>query len=186
LDIKDKVASIIGNASTIENKAKAIYDWICDNIVYDTTKQIFDAETCWKTGRGVCQAYSELFCYMAESVGLVVDIIVGKTQNPEGEILESKHAWVFVYTHAYDGIFIDPTWGAGFVDGSRFVKSDDNSPWFNVSPYWMIFSHFPDKEYWAKLDIKITEDQFKNLPYLLPEKGIDGKDALFEGISKIQ
>ena len=186
LDIKDKVASIIGNANTIEDKAKAIYDWICDNIVYDTTKQIYDAETCLKTGRGVCQAYSELFCYMAESVGLVVDIIAGKTKKADGGISEDKHAWVFVYTHAYDGILVDPTWGAGSVDGSRFVKSNDNSRWFNVSPYWMIFSHFPDKEHWAKLDIKITEDQFKNLPYLLPEKGIDGKDALFEGISKIQ
>jgi transglutaminase/protease-like cytokinesis protein 3 len=177
------VLSIVNQAKTIEEKAKVIYDWICDNIAYDTTKQIHDAEICWTTKRGVCQAYSELFCYMAEAVGLTADIIVGKTKNPKGEISTDKHAWVFVYTDGYDGIIIDPTWGAGGVDGVKFVKKEDNSMWFNVSPYWMIFSHFPDNPNWTKLDIDITEEQFKQLPYINPSNEKDGKDTLFESLS---
>lgn len=182
-DIRMDVLSIVDQAKTIEEKAKVIYDWICDNIAYDTTKQIHDAETCWTTKRGVCQAYSELFCYMAEAVGLTADIIVGKTKNPKGEISTDKHAWVFVYTDGYDGIIIDPTWGAGGVDGVKFVKKGDNSMWFNVSPYWMIFSHFPDNPNWTKLDIDITEEQFKQLPYVNPSNETDGKDTLFESLS---
>lgn len=184
-DIKSEVANIVVDSNTIDEKARAIYDWICDNIAYDTTKQIHDAETCWNTRRGVCQAYCELFCYMAEAVGLTADIITGKTKNHEGKISSDKHAWIFVYTKAYDGILIDPTWGAGAIDEMKFVKSDDNSTWFNVSPYWMIYSHFPDKPYWTKLEIQITEDQFKKLPYTNPIDGNDGKNYLFESISKI-
>lgn len=182
-DITTEVATIIGDADTVVDKARAIYNWICDNIVYDTTKQIHDAETCYRTKRGVCQAYCELFCSMAEVVGLTADIITGITKDAEGEVSIDKHSWVFVYTHAYDGIFIDPTWGAGSVDGVKFVKNEDNSIWFNVSPYWMIFSHFPDQQYWAKLDITITEEQFRNLPFVKMPKDTDGKDFLFECLS---
>lgn len=176
-DFKNEVVTIIGEANTVEEKAKAIYNWICDNIAYDTTKQILDAETCYKTKRGVCQAYCELFCYMAESVGLTADIISGKTKDSEGRICDN-HSWIFVYTHAYDGFFIDPTWGACDVDG--------RSTWFNVSPYWMIFSHFPEQAYWLKLDINITDEQFKKLPVVAAIDKTDGKDYLFECISKIQ
>ena len=184
-DFRNEVATIIGDANTVEDKARAIYNWICDNIAYDTTKQIHDAETCYKTRRGVCQAYCELFCYMAEAVGLTADIIFGKTKDAEGRISD-KHSWIFVYTHAYDGIFIDPTWGAGSVDDVKFVKSADNSNWFNISPYWLIFSHYPDHPYWSKLDVAITEEQFKKLPIITTNSETDGKDYFFECISKIQ
>ena len=183
-DIKTEVTKIIEAANTVEAKAKAIYEWLCDNIAYDTTKQIHDAETCYNMKRGVCQAYCELFCYMAEAAGLTADIITGITKDADGRISDEKHAWLYVYTHAYEGMLIDPTWGAGAVDGKRFVRSDDKSIWFNVSPYWMIFSHFPDKPYWSKLDIQISEEQFKGLPVvdILDEEELE--NLLFESITK--
>ena len=185
-DIKAKVTTIIedANANTVEEKARAIYNWICENISYDTTKQIHDAETCYKNRRGVCQAYCELFCYMAEATGLTAEVITGITKDAKGTISEEKHSWIYVYTHAYDGMLIDPTWGAGAVNGVKYVKSEDNSSWFNVSPYRMIFSHFPDQHYWSKLDITITEEQFKNLPLVKMSNESDMKDFLFECISK--
>ena len=57
--------------------------------------------------------------------------------------------------------------------------------WFDVSPYWMIFSHFPDQQYWTKLDLKVSEDQFKKIPYVNPTKETDGKNYLFESLSKL-
>ena len=184
-DITAEVTSIIGNAVTVEEKARAIYDWICDNIAYDTTMQIFDAETCWKTRRGVCRAYCELFCHMAEIAGLTADIVSGKIKTPDGKVAEDKHAWIFVYTHAYEGLLIDPTWGAGAICEGKFIKSNDKSMWFNVSPYWMAFSHFPDQDYWTKLDINITEGQFESLPYLVPSNDSDGNDVLVESLTKL-
>ena len=185
-DITAEVSTIIedANANTVEEKARAIYNWICENIAYDTTKQIHDAETCYNSKRGVCQAYCELFCYMAETVGLTAEVIVGITKDIEGTISEEKHSWIYVYTHAYNGMLFDPTWGAGVVNGVKYVKSEDNSTWFNVSPYRMIFSHFPDEQYWTKLDIPITEEQFKNLPFVVESNEDKCRDLLFECISK--
>lgn len=184
-DVKAEASAIVGGVESVEEKAKAIYDWICDNIAYDTTKQIHDAETCYRTRRGVCQAYSELFCYMAEAVGLTADIITGKTKSPDGKLSEDKHAWVFVYTSAYNGILIDPTWGAGAVAGVKFVKNEKSDAWFDVSPYIMIFSHYPDQQYWTKLDIRVSEEQFDKLPFVLPTDETDGKDFLFESLSNL-
>ena len=184
-DIRTEVSTIIGEANSVEEKARAIYDWICDNISYDTTKQIHDAETCYRSRRGVCQAYCELFCYMAETADITAEIITGITKDAEGKISDEKHSWIYVYTHEYDGMFIDPTWGAGSViNGVKFIKNKDNSMWFNVSPYWMIFSHFPDLPYWAKLDITVSEEQFKNLPVVKITNETDGKDFLFECLAK--
>lgn len=183
-NITAEVASIIGDASTVEAKARAIYEWICRNIAYDTTMQIIDAEACWKTRRGVCKAYAELFCHMAEVAGLTADIVTGRIKTLDGTVSEDKHAWVFVYTTSYNGLLIDPTWGAGFVSDGKFVRSTDNSMWFDVSPYWMAFSHYPDNYFWTKLDISITEEQFAALPYMAPSNDNDGKDVLFETLAE--
>ena len=142
------------------------------------------AETCYRTRMGVCQAYCELFSYMAEAVGVTAEIIIGITKDANGNVSQEKHSWIFVYTHEYDGIFIDPTWGAGAVDGVKFVRNQDNSTWFNVSPYWLIFSHFPDQPFWKKLDINISEEQFRQLP--ISNKGMNiGKEYLIECLSRL-
>ena len=122
---------------------------------------------------------------MAEAVGLTADVITGKTKNSKGEVSEDKHAWVFVYTHAYDGLLIDPTWGAGSVNNGKFVKNTDNSIWFDVYPYWMICSHYPDEQRWAKLDIEVSEEDFNKLPYTHPSNDTDGKDFFFENVSRL-
>lgn len=183
-DIHDDLIEIVGTADTINDKVKIIYDWICANIQYDTTKKINDADRCWKIRRGVCLAYCELFCYMAEKVGLSVEIIIGKAKTPQSKIADEKHAWLFVYTGAYDGIFIDPTWGAGQVENGIFKRNSDTSMWFDVSPFWMAFSHFPDDKYWTKTEIEISEEQFEKLPFKTPSKDNNGCDCLFECLAK--
>ena len=50
----------------------------------------------------------------------------------------------------------------------------------------MIFSDFPEEEHWSKLDIKISEEQFARLPFAMMSKETDGKDFLFEHLSRIQ
>ena len=120
---------------------------------------------------------------MAEAVGLTADIIFGKTKRPDGKVSDGKHAWVFVYTNAYDGILIDPTWGAGVVNGTTFIRNEQSDIWFNISPYWMIFSHYPEQPDWTKLDIDVTENQFNQIPFKYPKGDIDGKDLFFESLS---
>ena len=122
---------------------------------------------------------------MVETVGLTAEVITGISKDIEGNVSENKHAWFFLYTHAYDGMFIDPTWGAGTVNGVKYIKSEDHSTWFKVSPYWMIFSHFPDEQSWTRLDIDVTEEQFRELPIDKIQNETNGQAFLSECITQI-
>lgn len=185
IDYSKHVHEIVGFATGIEDKAKAIYQWLCNSIAYDTTYQIHDADRCWETKRGVCQAYCELFVHLAKQVGITAEIISGKSKSPDGKISDKDHAWIFVYTHGYDGIFIDPTWGAGYVQKGIFTASP-NDTWFNVDPDWLIFTHFAAEDDWnEKASTSLSFEQFEKLPYKDPQFAVTGKDKLFEEISKL-
>lgn len=175
---------IIGDAQTSEAIARRIYDWLCDNIQYDTTKSIHDADTCWRTKRGVCQAYCDLFCHIADGI-LNTEVVIGKCKTPDGRISDTLHAWLYVYIHDYKGIFIDPTWGAGGINDGRFVQGANRDIWFNVDPAWMIFSHYPEDGNLKMLDYNISEEQFKQFPILYPDSEKDALDELSHYLSKI-
>ncbi len=157
-------------------QAKAIYRWLCDNISYDTSFSIYTADRCWEQRKGVCQAYSELFYRLAEAVGMKTVIVRGDAKPSDGHI--EGHAWIFAIVEGDNtGIMIDPTWGAGSVDGSEFTRSKNDNSWFHVNPYWMIFTHFPDDERFQMLPQPIGRTQFEALPAIKPMWGEYGLDA---------
>ena len=145
-------------------KIRAIYEWICQTIEYDNTLSIHTADSCVDTRRGVCQAYCELFYRLAEAVDVNVEIISGKSKNKDGDIVDTGHAWLFAYTRENHGILLDPTWGSGTSDGICFTRSDDPWDWFDVSPEWMILSHFPDDPSYQLLDDPLSLEEFASLP----------------------
>lgn len=185
INYAEYVRDIVDLATSVEDKAKAIYHWLCNNIAYDTTYQIHDADRCWETRRGVCQAYCELFVHLAKQVGITAEIISGKSKSPDGKISDKDHAWIFVYTHGYDGIFIDPTWGAGYVQNGIFTASP-NDTWFDVDPDWLIFTHYADGADWnSHASASVSYEQFEKLPFMEP-KSTSGKDVLYTELSKIR
>lgn len=184
LKFDDERRNIIGDAQTPIEIARRIYDWLCDNVQYDTTKSIHDADTCWKTKKGVCQAYCELFCHIAGD-RLNAELVSGKCKTLDGNISETPHAWLYVYTDGYKGIFIDPTWGAGGISEGRFVQGENRDTWFDVDPAWMIFSHYPEDGNMKMLDIEVSEEQFKQLPILCPNPGKTAIDELSYYLSNI-
>lgn len=155
------------NCTTDLEKARAIYDWICENISYDTNYRIYTADECWDNRKGVCQAYCELFYRLCEPLGIECIIISGESKDIYGNIGSGGHAWV--YAKVDDGaILLDPTWGAGYVNNGVFERRTDHSDWFQIDPYWMIFSHFPKDERFQFIDQHIDFNTFKKLPPLRP------------------
>lgn len=158
------------------SQARAIYRWLCANISYDTTYSIYTADECWDNRRGVCQAYSELFYRLAEPLGLEVYIITGIAKNEDNPA--ASHAWVFAVVEGEGtGILIDPTWGAGSVNGGVFTRSEDDMSWFHVDPYWMIFTHFPNDSTFQLLPVTVSRRQFDALPIVKPYWGDYGFQA---------
>ena len=177
-DFSEVAKSITKGCNNDYEKICAIYKWICDNISYDTNYEIYDADLCWDERKGVCQAYCNLFYHIAKSIDIRVEIIGGKSKDYNGSIGE-EHGWIFAYTKKYHGILLDPTWGAGSVDGDKFIRRDDCWIWFNVSPEWMILSHFPEDKSYQLLNEPISYSKFLSLPpanSLWIEYGVNADD----------
>ena len=145
----EAVARIVceGLKSDIE-RARAIYDWICYNIAYDTSYKIYDAENAFKKRKGVCAGYADLFTQMARSVGLDARTVSGTGYGRK----RGGHAWNIVkifeinqgYTsYRYREILLDSCWGAGGVRGSKFIW-DFSPEWFDTYPGVFALTHYPD------------------------------------------
>lgn len=151
-----RAAEITAGCKTAYSKAQAIYRWECLNIQYDWDMKIHSAKNCWKLRKGICQAYSELFCVLAAHCGLTAGLIQGVAK---GTVNGESHAWVMANTEK-GWILIDPTWGAGITHDSTEVPM----AWFDVKPDVMIFSHFPEDAEDQRLTKPITFEQYSRLP----------------------
>lgn len=160
--LTDKVtSSCIGS----RQKAYAIFNWICDNIAYDVDYRIYHADEAMAAGKGVCQAYAEIFYLMCEAAGVKAEIVVGNAHEEGGGMV--GHAWNFVYVTGNSGFFVDSCWGAGGVGSGKFYKQKKDY-WFNVPPAWLIFTHIPDNKAFQFLPSPITDEQFRRLPDINP------------------
>lgn len=111
-------------------KARQIYDWIEDEISYDSEKadmimnNIFDEQSgaiiTFETREGICFDYACLFASMCRSNDIKVRIITGDGFN--GEVWVS-HAWNQVFIREEERwINVDTTFSIGgdYFDGARF------------------------------------------------------------------
>lgn len=163
-------------ARTEREKAKALYDWLCENISYDgktmgltgPARPDQRAPAVFERRDGVCEGYSRLFVAMAGAVDLDARSISGYSKNYTFEFdPKSLHAWNVV---SVDGRWelLDCTWGAGSLDDSKkFIKGYD-ADWFLVRPENFLASHFPAVQSWQLLDQPQSIDEFVRTPNLHP------------------
>lgn len=181
-DYTELAKHITEGCNTKAEQAHNIYLWICQNISYDTEYKINNADDCYDNRKGVCQGYCELFYRLGEPLGLKTTIISGRVKNQYGQIEKAKHAWLCV--EAENGnILIDPTWGAGSVKDNVFIQSNNDMSWFQIDPYWLIFTHYPDDANYQFVENNIDWKTFTQLPVLYPsstEYGWDGKEMLIQ------
>lgn len=175
-DYTELAHQITSNCNSKTEQAHNIYQWICENIEYDTNYKVFTADDCYNLKRGVCQAYCELFNRLGEPLGLKTTIISGKSKDQHGQIERAKHAWLYVEVEEKN-ILIDPTWGAGSIKDGVFVRSEDNQSWFDIDPYWLIFTHYPDDKSMQFIENPIDWKTFVSLPVLYPSSKQYGWDG---------
>ncbi|MCR4714104.1 MAG: SUMF1/EgtB/PvdO family nonheme iron enzyme, partial [Treponemataceae bacterium] len=133
----EDVARIVceGLKTNIE-KARAIFDWICYNIAYDTSYKIYDADIAFKKRKGICSGYSDLFCKMANAVNLRAESVSGYARTSSG------HAWNLVRLSDRD-LLLDCCWGAGYVNGSKFTF-EFKPEFFDAHPGAFALTHMAD------------------------------------------
>ncbi len=91
--LTEKVAEIMEklalSGKSDYQKAKAIHDYICDNVTYDDTYSKYSAYDALCTGSAVCQGYAISFYRLCKEAGLPVRIITGTGNG-------GAHAWNIV------------------------------------------------------------------------------------------
>ena len=135
---------------------RAIYVWLTDNIAYDV-KSFFSGRypdsspgEVFRTGRSICQGYSELFERLATDRGLQAKTVSGYGKgygySPGTHFHATNHAWTAVKLDGTWHLF-DATWGAGSVDGKAFVKEYAEA-WFGCDPGLFLYWHLPENPEW--------------------------------------
>lgn len=177
---KERATPIVAGCTTDYQKARAIYDWVCQNIAYDMGNRIGDANTCWTQRRGICSGYSQLYIKLAEGCGLEAIEINGTAKTLSYTNGKGPHAWVKVKTEK-GWILLDATWGSGEVvanpKGTKQFKRQFRTFWFDIDPQWCIFTHFPQQSQDQMLPTPLTEAQYQQLPILWPSMEEWGMEA---------
>ncbi|SDF14338.1 Transglutaminase-like superfamily protein [Fontibacillus panacisegetis] len=118
-NIELAAAEVTKGASTDEEKARKLYDWIGSRVRYDYGKvEDYEERGIWHeqtpkdtfdTKKGVCIDYSRLYAAMARSQGLQVKVVTGLGYDGQGGY--GPHAWNEVYlTEKNKWVPLDSTW----------------------------------------------------------------------------
>ena len=124
-EMDEAVDSLMNNLALDDlaeyEQIRTIYDYICENVVYDNVNLENDGYKLKYTpyaalinGTAVCQGYATLFYRMALETGLDARVITGDAGGP--------HAWNIVeFDNQYYNL--DSTWDAGKNEYSYFLKN---------------------------------------------------------------
>ncbi len=157
---------INSNFTTENQKIRAVYFWTANNISYDvpnmfepngvetSDEKIAKALT---KRKGVCIHYAEVFNSVANQSGIKTYIIPGYTKQ-FGKVAPISHAWCISKVDGKWFVF-DPTWGAGYLEGKKYVKKMNNT-FFKAEPAKMINSHMPFDYLWQLLNTPVTNQEF--------------------------
>lgn|GEM_PF-6002286 len=171
-DLVSLADNITKNKTGNYEKAKAIHDWVAENIYYDndyfenrSNNTYFDAYDIYINRRSVCAGYSNLTMYLMRACGIPCIKVEGYAlgSGTDGswsrDILDSaisNHAWNEAYV---DGrwIIIDTTWDSKnrYVKG-EYIKSEFSSKYFDISDEDFAKNHYITSRY-----ISIDESQIK-------------------------
>jgi hypothetical protein len=125
LAVKTLAPFLVKNKTGQEEKLKAIYSWVTNNIAYDTKMiesdkpfQNVSGDKILKSKKTICFGYCDLLQELLMEVGIASEVINGYVQSsyPDSTKIPSvdTHSWISVKING-EWILLDPTWDAGYV-----------------------------------------------------------------------
>jgi hypothetical protein len=170
---------------TPKEKARAAFRWVADRIAYDTDAYYSGQplprptpESVLKTRKAVCDGYCVLTVELCRRMDIPVAHVIGysfthdyKQGTPFKDV---NHGWVAVQLGKdKKWELIDPTFGAGYIQGKQFVKQFQG--YFFLTPAEeFAFSHLPVDAKWQLVKPALTLKDFEKqgpVPWRLFEFG---------------
>jgi len=184
----------IQNDFTNDNeKVRAIFIWITNNIKYNTLElnPFRTPKTTWYrsrndylrknrelelkkiqntliTKKALCGEYSLLLKELCSILGIKSVFIQGLTKTDVNDISSNRlvkdHAWNSVFVNN-EWKLIDVTWASGYVhlQSKQFIKQFNDS-YFFANPKEFILHHYPENNKWQLLDSPINKHTFFKKP----------------------
>lgn len=155
-------------------RIKALHDYVADRIVYDgpayrsgnIPMEDGDAQIVFSRKLGVCAGYAQLLTALGKASGDDIAYVVGNVRTQESPVDGAPHAW---NAAKIDGLWylIDPTFDAGYLDGSTFHKQYASAYLFTPPDVFGV-SHFPQDPAWQLRDKPISRGDFIRQPMMQP------------------
>jgi hypothetical protein len=169
---------IFSKGKNLVDRQWIIFYWIAFNIEYDTVSyfsknyQDQSAEGVFRTRKGVCAGYANIYKYLCDQLQMPCEIVSGYSKgygfdDREGAPTETDHAWnaVEIYNHWY---LMESTWGAGHLDDNKQFRRELTPYYFLPRSNEMIYHHLPENDKWQLLQTPIKMRQYMQMPKLRP------------------
>ena len=177
--------------TTDEEKVRAVYSWIIQNVAYDPKEykkfdysfknyreaNLKEEETREKIiqrtlqkGIAVCEGYAMVFERLCELQGIDSYLVRGDTKSNFQDIgrpFKTVHMWNVAFIDGEPFLF-DTTWGAGKYH-QKFIK-DPSYFYYRTPPEQFIKTHYPDMFEDAFLPENISRADFSMMPLIVDKK----------------
>lgn len=174
--VESLAAYLAQGATGDTEKARAIFRWMADRVVYDVERlragriESIAPDEVLRTRRSVCSGYADLFTSLAKLTGLEAVSIAGHAKGVGYEVGSSfdgptNHAWNAV---RIDGrwCLVDCTWGAGSVGPEMRFDREFRPFFFLTPPERLIYTHLPADSRWQLLEPSISLERFERMVHM--------------------
>ena len=181
-------AALVKGCRNDREKARAIFTWIAENIVYDTdglsdpTRVEIRPNQIIKVKLTLCLGYARLYEVLARAAGLEVVVITGASRSssvaPEFVLLAKPTERGMAYIpHAWNAVKLDGQWylldatdaGTQKKSGGKTVAVEHILPdLFLMQPDRAILKYWPDEDKWQLLKTPINKHIHERLPIVYP------------------
>lgn len=132
--VKDFTLDLVKDCTTEKEKAKVIYDWVVNNLDYDTNAYSQSVYQTFINKKAVCFGYTSLLHDMLSAVGIMSSYVSGYTEYSNMEYsdlfnlknLPNSHAWLYAYV-GNEILIMDATWADGYQNLNYGFNMDANS-----------------------------------------------------------
>lgn len=145
-EVKKLAEKITAEQTTVLGKAKAIYDWTCENTYRNPKTRgcgLGDVYKLLKEPGGKCADISSIFVALARAAGVPAREIFGLRQGkkPVQDISTWQHCWAEFYLPGYGWVSVDPADVRKMMLKQNLKLSDLRTKeyhtyfWGNIDPY---------------------------------------------------
>ena len=147
----DRIVSLMNPDWTDLQKLLWINDYLCDNFQYDLTTEYHSAVDLIRTGKGICEAYTNLFTILCQKNGIDVSYCYSTEINHIWNMVKLNDQWYHVdstwndtYTDRYEHFLLSDS------ECKKAIKESGYNQTFTLNSLYTASSNKYDNAFWRK------------------------------------